>query len=108
MTSSPEAMAALRASDQFQKDRFLLYYLFFLFLLRTGSPQLIFSSRRKTSGIHRLIAKCLIGTLILNVSSGSCHAQITYTPTLLAYGHAVLKTMLRAGFILNDLSYGNI
>ena len=63
MTSSPEAMAALRASDKFQKDRFHLYYLFFLFLLRTGSPQLTFSSRRKTSGIQRLIAKCLIGTL---------------------------------------------
>lgn len=80
----------------------------FFFLLRTGSPQLTFCSRRKTSDIQRLTAKCLIGTLILNVSSQSCHAQITHAPTLLAYGHLAVKTQLAAWLILIDLSYGNI
>lgn len=109
MTSPPQAIIALRATRiKLISEELLSSLLSFFFLLRTGSPQLTFCSRRKTSDIQRLISKCLIGTLILNVSSQSCHAQITHAPTLLAYGHFAVNTNLVSWLILNDPSYGNI
>lgn len=95
----PEAIMTLgtpgKRAGQYQKDCFLHYYL--LLLLRTGSPQLTFCSRRKTSGIQKRTTKCLIRTLILHVPSQSCHPLMTHALTLLGYGHLQWKPSCHLG-----------